>query len=92
MAKSDFKAGMRKRTAAKNPPKATTTAKPAKEDKPEPKQPPHRAGKAPIIAYVPKPFLKQLKMHCVENETNQQQVIIDALNEYFESRQKAGIA
>jgi len=51
-----------------------------------------RAGKSPLIAYVDKAFVRQLKQYCLDHDTTQQQVIIEALNEYFEKRQKAGIA
>ncbi len=89
MAKSKLMEGMNRRKVATTTKKTTATAT---DSKPKSKQPPHRANKAPLIAYVNKAFLKQLKLHCIEEETNQQQVIIDALNEYFENRNKAGIA
>ena len=45
--------------------------------------PPSRSGKRPVTAYVEKPAHKQLRSLGIDLEKSNQDMIIEALNDYF---------
>ena len=62
------------------------------EPKPKTKVASTRVGKSPILAYVDKSVKKQIKQWCLDNDITQEQMIIDAVNEFFQKRNKPTIA
>ncbi len=92
MAKLSFADSMKKKVGAKENPKLphlqTEVETPTKNRRVQAS----RAQKVALTTYVDKAFRKQLQQYCLDKDTTQQQVLIDALNEFFEKRQKAGIA
>ncbi len=71
---------MKKAPAAPNHDKVTKTAQQS------------RVGKSPVIAYMNRDAIKQLKYLCIEQEITQQDAIIAALNDYFIKHGKPGVA
>lgn len=50
---------------------------------PKTAQPPSRAGKKPVTAYVEKSAHKQLRSLGLDLEKSNQDMIVEALNDYF---------
>lgn len=51
---------------------------------PKTAQPPSRSGKKPVTAYVEKTAHKQLRLLGLDLEKSNQDMIVEALNDYFE--------
>lgn len=50
----------------------------------KPSRPPSREGKRPVTAYLEKDAHKQLRVLGIDLEKSNQEMIIEALNDYFE--------
>lgn len=55
-------------------------------------QPPSRRGKKPLTVYLDPAVIKQLKIIGIETETTNQDMVIDALNDFFTKHGKPPIA
>lgn len=91
--KSNFAASMRKKNS---PQKESSTGREAVqlEEASTPakgQRAPSRVGKSPLVAYVDKDAIRHVKVYCAREDIPQQKLIIDAINEYLQSRGDPGI-
>lgn len=102
MSKSSFAANIRKsaKTSAKVASPNPTTKTPVKTPNPLPEKnvekktstvAPSRQGKKGVVTYIDDEGVTHLKVFCAKNKISQQQLVLDALNEYFIKRNEPGI-
>ncbi len=102
--KKSFAANIRKRaivtTEAAEPIIETRQEVPASKAPSTPKQQsvkkasnvaPSRKGKKGVVTYIDEEGITHLKVFCAKNKISQQQLVLDALNEYFIKRNEPGI-
>ena len=76
------------------PDNANVAPIPETDPKPEPKTRsyPSREGKIPVQFFVNKDAHRQLKITCAENDKTNQDIMIEALNAWFQMNDKPPIA
>ncbi len=71
---------------------APTSARKAAEAVPMPSRPPSRVGKKALIGYFDPGVSKQLKQMALDGDTSVQELLREAINDFFQKHKKPSIA